>query len=124
MKAFFFIFYLFAFFVGSTDTEIDSLKTITKSSTDDFEVSKAYLQLAKLHERIDLKLGKRYALKAYRYKENDSLLAETNNQLGRFQFFASQLDSAAYYFQNTKTLLVTNKAIAQFSQFIYLMLGI
>ena len=105
MKVYFFTVYFFAFFVGSVDTKIDSLKTITKSSTDDFEVSKAYLQLAKLHERIDLKLGKHYALKAYRYKDNDSLLAETNNQLGRFQFFASQLDSAAYYFQNTKSLL-------------------
>ena len=92
-------------FVGyGQNPKIDSLVSVTKSSKDSFEIAKAYLSLAKLHERIDLSKGKGYALKAYNYKKSDSLLAETNNQLGRFQFFASNLDSAAYYFENTKRL--------------------
>jgi len=84
---------------------IDSLITVTETSADAFEIAKANLSLAKLHERIDLSQGKGYALAAYTYKKNDSLLAETYNQLGRFEFFASNLDSAAYYFENTKRLL-------------------
>ncbi|WP_298899484.1 tetratricopeptide repeat protein [uncultured Psychroserpens sp.] len=93
------------FFLGAQNTEIDSLKTITKSSSDAYEIAKANLILSKLHERINLNQGKAFALKAYQYKSNDSLLAETNNQLGRFQFFTAQLDSAVYYFETTKKLL-------------------
>nr|WP_321234472.1 tetratricopeptide repeat protein [uncultured Psychroserpens sp.] len=99
------IIYVMSFFLGAQNTQIDSLKTITSSSNDAMEVAKANLILAKLHERIDLNQGKIFAQKAYQYKSNDSLLAETNNQLGRFQFFTAQLDSAVYYFENTKTLL-------------------
>ncbi len=93
--------------VEAQTTEIDSLTEITKTSEDRFKKAKVNLQLARLYERIDLSKGKAFALKAFQYKDNDSLLAEVNNQLGRFQFYASQLDSAAYYFQNTKSLLKT-----------------
>ena len=96
----------FISFLGfSQNKKIDSLKLIVDVSQDSFKIAKANLLLAKLHERIDLNKGKAYAHKAYRYKVNDSLLAETNNQLGRFQFFTAQLDSATYYFENTKQLL-------------------
>jgi len=95
-------FILFASF--GQNAQIDSLVRVTQTSMNNFEIAKAYLSLAKLHEHIDLSKGKGYALEAYNYKKSDSLLAETNNQLGRFQFFASNLDSAAYYFENTKRL--------------------
>ncbi|MEM9679112.1 MAG: tetratricopeptide repeat protein, partial [Bacteroidota bacterium] len=105
MKAVCFIAYLLTLSVVAQNPRIDSLKTFAATSQNDYEAAKAYLELAKLHERINLKQGQDYALKAFRFKANDSLLAETYNQLGRFQFFASQLDSAAYYFEHTKTLL-------------------
>ena len=92
-------------FLGAQTKEIDSLKAITRTSSDSYQIAQANLILAKRHERIDLKLGKEFAQKAYQYKSNDSLLAETNNQLGRFQFFTAQLDSATYYFEKTKKLL-------------------
>ncbi|MDO5979387.1 sensor histidine kinase [Flavivirga spongiicola] len=92
-------------FAFSQNKKIDSLKLIVGVSQDSFKIAKVNLQLAKLHERIDLNKGKIYAYKAFKYKANDSLLAETNNQLGRFQFFTAQLDSATYYFENTKRLL-------------------
>ncbi|MEY8849761.1 tetratricopeptide repeat protein [Psychroserpens sp. XS_ASV72] len=99
------VIFFFTFALSAQEISVDSLKRITTSSNDAFVVAKAHLELAKRYERIDLKEGKDYALKAFEYKSNDSLLAETNNQLGRFQFFASHLDSAAYYFENTKQLL-------------------
>lgn len=95
---------LFTFAGFGQNAQIDSLIAIAQTSKDDFEIAKANLSLAKIYERIDLNRGKAYALKAFNYKSNDSLLAETNNQLGRFQFFASSLDSASYYFKNTKAL--------------------
>jgi hypothetical protein len=87
------------------NAQIDSLKAIAKTSKDDFEIAKANLNIAKIYERLDLKKGKTFALKAYGYKKHDSLLAETNNQLGRFAFYATNLDSAAYYFLQTKDIL-------------------
>ncbi|WP_298904375.1 sensor histidine kinase [uncultured Psychroserpens sp.] len=105
MKNLVVIIYVMSFFLSAQNTEIDSLKTITQSSHNAYEVAKANLILAKLHERIDLNKGKVFAQKAFQYKLNDSLLAETNNQLGRFQFFTAQLDSAVYYFETTKRLL-------------------
>ncbi|MDT0557764.1 tetratricopeptide repeat protein [Ichthyenterobacterium sp. W332] len=92
-------------FVFSQTKQVDSLKLILKNTTNKYEIAKTYLALAQMHERIDLNKGKSFAHKAFTYKDNDSLLAETNNQLGRFQFFTAQLDSATYYFDNTKKLL-------------------
>lgn len=97
--------YLLTFASFGQNVQIDSLIAVTENSKDAYEIAKANLSLAKIHERIDLKKGKAYALIAYTYKQNDSLLAETNNQLGRFMFYASNLDSAAYFFQRTKDIL-------------------
>ncbi|WP_299364979.1 tetratricopeptide repeat protein [Winogradskyella sp.] len=93
----------------SQTKEIDSLINVIENTNDSFEVAKTHLILAKLHERIDLNKGKAYAYKAYKFKENDSLLAETSNQLGRFQFFTNQLDSATVYFKNAIKLLEKHK---------------
>ena len=105
MKKIVLIIYLISTFVFSQNKQVDSLKKIADTSQNSYKVAKINLQLAKLHERIDLNKGKDYAYKAYRYKTNDSLLAETNNQLGRFHFFTEQLDSAYFYFEKTKQLL-------------------
>ena len=95
-----------SFLVSFSQTNaIDSLSAIVSNSSDAFEIAKANLLLAKHHERIDLNKGKSYAFSAFNYKENDSLLAETNNQIGRFQFFTNQLDSATIYFENARSLL-------------------
>lgn len=85
--------------------EIDSLLSTIENTPDAFESAKINLQLAKLHERIDLKKGMQFAYKALRYQENDSIAAEANNQLGRFHFFGNQLDSATVYFENARTIL-------------------
>ncbi len=93
------------FFLFSQNVQVDSLSTLLKTTKDNYEIALINLQLAKLHERIDLKKGKEYAYKAYKFSGNDSLLAEINNQLGRFHFLTAQLDSASHYFENTKSLL-------------------
>ncbi|NRA91984.1 MAG: tetratricopeptide repeat protein [Psychroserpens sp.] len=105
MRSFCFLLYFLTICCFSQQSTIDSLLMITDTSSDAYEVAKANLSLAKLHERIDLKQGQDFALKAYKFKDNDLLLAEVSNQLGRFQFYAAQLDSAEYYFKNTRTLL-------------------
>ncbi len=89
----------------SQNPKIDSLTTLLNSTQDPFKVSSYQLQLAALYERVDLAKGKELAYKALRFTDNDSLSAEINNQLGRFHFFTAKLDSAAYYFENTITLL-------------------
>jgi signal transduction histidine kinase/Flp pilus assembly protein TadD len=105
MKKILFILYLSSTFVISQSKQVDSLKIIIKTSIDNYKIAKANLQLASLHERIDLNKGKEFAYKAFTFKANDSLLAETNNQIGRFHFFTGQLDSASYYFENAKDIL-------------------
>lgn len=95
--------------VFSQTKEIDSLKTLINSTDDTFTIAKSNLTIAKLHERIDLNKGKTYALQAYTYKKNDSLLAETNNQLGRLYFFTNQLDSATIFFKDARALLKKQK---------------
>lgn len=107
MKRLLFFIFIIPIAVCSQNAQVDSLSSLLKVTTNPYEVAKLNLQLAKLHERIDLNKGKVYAYKAFHFKTNDSLLAETNNQLGRFQFFTAQLDSAIYYFENTKKLLQT-----------------
>ena len=89
----------------SQNKEIDSLDQMLKTANNPFEKASINLQLAKLYERVDLSKGKAYALKSLAYKASDSLLAESNNQLGRFYFFAAQLDSAAFHFEETKVIL-------------------
>lgn len=89
----------------SNTAEVDSLKSLLKSTNDQLVIAKTNLQLAKLYERIDLNIGKEYANEALKYMSNDSLLAESYNQLGRNYFFRSQLDSAAYFFNEARKLL-------------------
>ncbi len=84
---------------------IDSLNQVLLTTEDSLERALVHLKLSQLHERIDLKKGLVFAYKAFQHKTNDSLLAETNNQLGRFHFFTNQLDSASYYFNNAKNIL-------------------
>ena len=100
--------FLLATSIAFGQQQIDSLKTLLENTPDAFEKAKLNLTLASLHERVDLNKGKSYAYDAFKYKANDSLLAETNNQLGRFHFFTAQLDSASYYFDAAKTILKNN----------------
>lgn len=91
--------------VYSANNEIDSLTNLLLSEKNNYEIAKINLHLAKLHERVDLLKGKKFAYKAL-YSENDSLMAEATNQLGRFYFFTAQLDSAEYYFKQAKQYLI------------------
>lgn len=84
---------------------IDSLTTALGAASNTEQRAHIQLQLARHFERLDLAKGKSYALQALRYKENDSLLAETHNQIGRFYFFTGVLDSAEYHFKETRNLL-------------------
>ncbi|MCU4175798.1 tetratricopeptide repeat protein [Carboxylicivirga sp. N1Y90] len=86
--------------------EIDSLKHALKGSGNDLSASKINLQLAKLYERVDLKLAIDHANKVIEYKVSDSLMAEGYNQLGRSYFFMRQLDSAAVNFTKAKGKLL------------------
>ena len=108
MKRIAYIFLLATSLAIGQQQQIDSLNGLLDNTSDSFDKAKLSLTLASLHERIDLNKGKSYAYDALKYKENDSLLAETNNQLGRFHFFTAQLDSASYYFDAAKTILKNN----------------
>jgi signal transduction histidine kinase len=85
--------------------KIDSLKTELSSAETSLKQAKLNLTIAKQFERVDLKAGKIYATEALKLTENDSIKAEAYNQLGRFGFFTSQLDSATYYFQEAISIL-------------------
>ena len=91
--------------VYAQKTKIDSLTSLINTTTSKAEIAKINLQLAKQYERIDIQKGKDLALKALYYGSNDSLMAEVNNQLGRFYFFMAQLDSAEFYFEKAKKIL-------------------
>ena len=91
----------------SQNDEVDSLTARLNSISDKFEIAKTNLQLAKLYEQIDIVKGKEFANKAMLYNLNDSLLAETNYQMGRFMFYTAQLDSAEYYFEKAKQIIIT-----------------
>ncbi len=91
-------------FLGQTP-EIDSLTKALDTTTNTYESANIKLQLAKLYERVDLAKAKTYAYKALLFSTNDSLLAETTNEIGRLHFFTGQLDSAVHYFENSKAIL-------------------
>ncbi len=99
------IFISISCFVCGQNGLVDSLTTKLSETTSLFEKAKLNLQLANIYERIDLNKAKSYAYEALKYTDNDSLLAETSNQLGRFHFFTAQLDSASIYFSEAKTIL-------------------
>ncbi|MEN8116533.1 MAG: tetratricopeptide repeat protein [Bacteroidota bacterium] len=98
-------FVLIVLTVFAQNNKVDSLTVLLNSTKDEYEAAKINLELAKLYERIDIKKGKRYALSASQYTKNDSLNAETANQLGRLFFFTAQLDSANFYFEKAKQIL-------------------
>lgn len=104
-----FILLFFNTIVYSQSPEIDSLLTRLNQTNEQFEIAKINLTLAQLYEKIDLKIGKEYADKAFLYKQNDSLLAVTNTQKARFNFFSGSLDSASFYFNQAKILLKSLK---------------
>ena len=86
----------------SQNAKVDSLTLELKNTENKNEIASINLQLAKQYERIDIKKSKVFALRSFQYKPNDSLVAETYNQLGRISFFEAKLDSAALYFEKTK----------------------
>lgn len=96
---------LFSVSLCAQNSTLDSLKSHLKTEISAEEKAKTQLNIARQLERIDLKEGKRYALKALEYKQNDSLSAEIHNQLGRFYFFTSKLDSATQQFQKAISIL-------------------
>ncbi|MBC3756844.1 sensor histidine kinase [Hyunsoonleella sp. SJ7] len=106
MKSFINCFILLStFFLTAQEASISDLKETLKHTANDFEKAKINLKLAHSHERVDLNKGMVFAHKAFHYKANDSLLAETTNQLGRFHFFTGSLDSAYFYFNTSKNIL-------------------
>jgi len=91
--------------VAAQNEKIDSLLMVSETVKDEFQQAKVFLEISKLYETIDFQKGKEFAKKAL-YSENDSIMAEACNQLGRFFFFTSQLDSAKFYFEEAKKHLV------------------
>jgi len=104
-KKILFILVLFTASLYSQTKEIDSLTILLSNTDSDEQLATINLQLAKLYERIDINKGKEFANKAFLFQENDSLLAETNNQFARFHYFSGELDSASIYFERTKYIL-------------------
>ena len=96
---------LFSVSLCAQNSALDSLKLQLETEISAEEKAKTQLNIARQLERIDLKEGKRYALKALEFNQNDSLSAETYNQLGRFYFFTSKLDSATQQFQEAISIL-------------------
>lgn len=93
---------LIGFSVYSQNTHIDSITNLLRTADSEYDIALLKLQLSKLNERIDISKGKALAMEAYQYKDDDSLLVESTNQVARFYFFSAQLDSARYYFEETK----------------------
>jgi len=106
-KAIFFVFlYILCNCIGlSQNQKVDSLLQVLETEISEENRAFTNLSLARLYERIDLIKGKEYALQALTFTENDSLAAETNNQLGRFYFFGSKLDSASFHFKKAIAIL-------------------
>ena len=97
-----FILLLLSSFLFSQNAKIDSLTSELKNTINKYKIAQINLQLAKQYERIDIKKSEEFALRSFQYKSNDSLVAETYNQLGRIYFFEAELDSSALYFEKTK----------------------
>ena len=97
-----FILLLFSTIVFAQNAKVDSLTLELKNTKEKYEIANINLQLAKQYERIDIKKSKDFAHYSLQYKSNDSLLAETHNQLGRIAFFEAKLDSSTLYFEKTK----------------------
>ena len=89
--------------IGNT-TDVDSLKSLLNSTNDQLTIALINLELAKIYEQIDLNISKQYANEAVKYTGNDSLSAESYNQLGRNYFFRSQIDSALNFFIKAREL--------------------
>ncbi len=70
-----------------------------------YEKALLNLDLSKQYESVDVEKGKSFAKNAF-FEKNDSIMAETNNQLGRLFFFTSELDSAKFYFEQAKNHLL------------------
>ena len=102
------MFILFSTIVFSQNTMVDSLTLVLRNTENNSEIAKVNLQLAKQYERIDISRSKDFSLKSLQFKSNDSIVAETYNQLGRISFFEAQLDSAIYYFNKTKHYFKTS----------------
>lgn len=104
-KLIFIIFILNLTLAYAQNSEVDSLITLLNSTKDKFEIAKINLQMAKKYEQIDFEKGKTFAIQALKITDNDSLVAEASNQLGRFYYFTEKLDSASYYFEKAKQIL-------------------
>lgn len=92
--------------IQAQNQQIDSLTFKLNQIENKFEKAKINLRLAKLYETVDIEKGKEFARNSLIYMENDSLQAEASNQLGRLYFFTSQLDSASFYFEKAKQILI------------------
>lgn len=107
MRLIFTITHFFLIMVGiGQENETDSLQDLLNTGLSRTEYALINLRLAKHFENIDLQKGKNYA-KAALTVSIDSINAEACNQLGRFFFFTSQLDSARYYFEHAKEYMNT-----------------
>lgn len=109
MRSIIIFFLLFPVYLLGQNAQIDSLSNAFKKTTDSYTKAKIALQLAKLHERVDLAKAKMYAYQALNFTTNDSLKAETTNEIGRLHFFTGKLDSASIYFEKTKNTFTVLK---------------
>lgn len=100
------------FFISSSLTgqvNVDSLSSLIKTSSSDVDRAKSAILLAKHYLSIDLNKTKEYASKALEYTADlDSLNIEANDQLARYYFFKSQLDTSLIYFQKSREIAHKN----------------
>ncbi|MFV0269157.1 MAG: tetratricopeptide repeat protein, partial [Draconibacterium sp.] len=111
------MFLLFAIYVNAQTPDIDSLKNKLQATTNPVKLAEIELLLAKNFESVDINKGKLHARNAF-LKNNDSIMAQACNQLGRLFFFSSHLDSASTYFEKSikhLTNIGDNKQIASLS---------
>lgn len=84
--------------------KVDSLQKTLETQTDLYDRAITNLSLAKSFEMLDMEKGMKYAQAALN-TDNDSILAEAHNQLGRFYFFTSMTDSALFHFEEARNCL-------------------
>ena len=85
---------------------VDSLNQVVLGLSNGNEKAAIYVLMAKLSQPIDLQKTKEYAILARQMIDSDDrLMLDATDQLGRYFFFTSQLDSSLYYFQEVRTIL-------------------
>ena len=102
-----FVFFIFSIHSYAQQLIIDSLEYQISLTTSSIE--KGHIKLAKAYQRIDLSKTKHHALIALKQLQSrDTLLVNAYDQLGRYYFFSSKLDSALLNFDKAKAIFIDN----------------